>query len=314
MHIAPRFFVRRVVAASATSFVILSACDGGGGSTSSSGGAGTADTFATEYCKLFSGCCAKIQKTYDEAKCRATIALFTGSASYDAAKGQTCLDAARAEASSPTFCDGASDATSEKCSVVFSSGGGSRQPGETCSAESDCASSPDGDVQCATSFSGGATTKVCQVLVRGQDGASDCIGYKDGNITSTSLANGTPPARAVICFTADGLFCNEDTKKCERSRPVGGECTTTSAFACDKSAYCDSTTKRCVARKAAGETCAAKSECADGTYCDTDSKTCKATIPIGESCTKSDQCGSKASCTNGKCATSSSATTALFCN
>lgn len=299
---------------------LVIACDGGGGSgSSSSGGAGTVDSFITQYCDLFQPCCAKANKPYDQAKCRAFYTAFSAQSTYDSTKGQACLDATRAEANQATFCDeGLSDEAGATCNGVFTKGtsSGAKKPGETCESDSECASSPEGEANCATSFSNGATTKLCQIQVRGKEGEGECVGVKDGKSTSISLStSGPPPQRVVLCWTADGLFCDSKTKKCTKMQEAGGPCDSFDRYACAKTAYCDTTAKTCVARKAAGEDCSptsGTSQCAEKLFCDDQTKKCAPTVPTGGTCTRSKEC-EKVSCTNGKCSGGSSVTTAFVC-
>lgn len=314
--------------------VLLVACSGGGGgspnnnSTSSSGnpsGSGTgtaASSFVAQYCDLFGQCCTKAQKTYDQGKCAAFLSAFTSDATFDAAKGETCLAAVRSKQNDPSFCDnGSGDGA---CEGVFEqTGSGSKQPGELCDDSDDCAPSSEGPTRCVSSFANQATTRTCQIQARGKEGEDGCVGYKDGNTTvtsgsssSSSDAGAGPPTRVVVCWTADGLFCDRTTKKCTRSAPVGGDCQTNAEFSCEKSAFCDPSSRKCVARLNAGQTCSQLNakQCADKHFCDDATKTCTPSTPTGSPCEKNEQCENR-QCTNGKCAASfgGSFTTSILC-
>lgn len=304
---------------------VLVACSGGSSGTSNeptgsgSGSASSAQAFVQQYCDLFAPCCAKVSKTYDQGKCTAFLGAFTSSATFDPAKGDGCLAAARAKQSDPNFCD--SGAGEGACDGVFESAGGrgAKPLGTQCEDDDECAASPEGTTRCATHFANNATTKTCQVQVHGKEGDEPCVGYKDGSTTVTSSSGndeGPPPNRVVICWTADNLFCNRTTKKCERSQGVGGSCDPNSTFACDKSGFCDSATKKCVARLAQDATCQPfnDKQCADKLFCDDTTKKCTPSTPTGSPCEKNDQC-EKGSCTNGKCSSSfgTSFTTAILC-
>lgn len=299
---------------------LVAACNGGGGTaggeSSSSGGAGPIDSFIAQYCDLHQPCCAKAGKAYDQAKCRAFFTAFTAEATYDPGKGQQCLDAARTEASGGAFCEtGLSDAADATCKGVFTAGpsGGTKKPGEPCELDSECASSAEGERNCGSSYANGATTRQCQILVRGKEG-EDCVGEKTETTTSVSGSlDGPPPERAVLCYIADGLFCDSKTKKCSKIQDVGGPCDSFSSRACVEAAFCDTTEKKCVARKGAGEECTGiGDQCAEKHYCDTETKKCAPTIAAGQPCTKSVQCEG-GSCTNGKCSGGGGAMIAFVC-
>ena len=299
--------------------VALVACSSGGGGGGDGTTASSLDAFIAQYCDVYQPCCARAQKPYDPNKCRAFVSAFVAQgATYDAARGQGCLDAARAEAQTGAFCDsGLSDAASAKCQGVISTSGnanGTKKPGDLCESDGECAPSPDGDVDCASSFANGATTRKCQVRARGKAGEA-CVGVRDGNATITSGTSVTdgPAPRVTICRTADGLFCDGKTKTCLRQENVGGGCASLDARACVDAAYCDRTTKLCAARKAQGDACSATTEeCAERLFCDDVTDRCAPTLATGAACTRSKEC-EKGSCTNGKCSGGSSTSTALFC-
>ena len=304
--------MRGVFSGSLVSCAILAACSGGGGST----GSGTTsssgvDSFAAQYCDLFAPCCARASKGYDQTRCTAVLSALAGSRPYDPARGQQCIDAARAESGSATFCDeGLSDATDAICEKVLAASNGSKEPGATCESDEDCAASPDGDVNCTTFFESNATKRICQVDLRGKEN-DDCTATRDGNTTFGTTTGGALPRRTV-CFTSDGLYCSGTTKKCARVQGVGGPCEFSSS-ACDKTSYCDTTSRTCAAKKPAGADCTSSpsGQCADGHYCDDTTKKCTLEVPVGGACTKNTQCAN-GSCTNGKCS-GSSLSTALFC-
>jgi hypothetical protein len=82
---------------------------------------------------------------------------------------------------------------------------------------------------------------------------------------------------------------------------VGGDCTTGSSRACVETAYCDFTSKKCVARLGDGGDCSKSSDvCQTGFYCNTETRKCTTALADGAACTKSETCASK-QCVNGKC-------------
>lgn len=319
------------VARYVTSLVVITslvvACGGGGGGTEGGGGGASSDSFVSQYCDLYAPCCPKVNKTYDQAKCKLVFAAFLGDSTYDPGAGQTCLDAARAEANGPAFCDtGLSDDADKKCNNVFKKNApnGTKKPGETCEDDSECSSTAEGEGNCASSFAKDQTIRACQIQTRGKEGEA-CAGEKDTDNSSTTVissgsSDGPPPQKIALCFIADGLFCettfsgSTSTQKCAKTQPIGGTCQSSSEHACVKEAFCDTTAKKCVERKKAGESCVqfASNQCVDKHYCDSTSKTCKPSIADGQPCTKNEECDGR-SCTNGKCGFGSSSTgTASF--
>src|SRR5216684_7400980 len=120
-----------------------------GAALSCSGGSGTAtgkDDFIAKYCAEFSPCCAKAGRPTDGAACRAVLGALAP-ASYDPAAGNECLMEIHAAASSPTFCD--NTASGPSCNKVFSTSGGTVQPGGTCTQDQECAPSAEGRAMCA---------------------------------------------------------------------------------------------------------------------------------------------------------------------
>jgi hypothetical protein len=299
-----------------------------GACSSSSGGAGTSSGFVNEYCGLVAPCCAKAGRPADGATCRSFYGALTSSATYDAAKGDACLAALRAASSRADYCDhGAPDA--DACDDVYRLGGGSgtKKPGEACSEDGDCATSPLGKVDCATSYgTGGAKTSVCQLQLPGKEGDTPCGGTIDGNTTSfsSSSSGAAPPSQVFMCNVKDGIYCKYSYSTtgaapptCTRIQDIGGACdsSSSSSYACVKTAYCDFTTKTCKAKLAIGEPCSGSSTCAPGGYCDTtvgSTSTCKAQLPEGSACTSSSQCVTN-NCNNKKCEKSSDFGLSLIC-
>lgn len=278
------------------------------GSTSSSD-AGSASGFVSSYCQAFTPCCQKAGKPTDGASCRAFIGAFTASETYDPVAGQQCLDAVHAASSQPDFCTNSSSSLdSSACANVFkSTSGGTKAPGDTCSQDSECAPSTEGKVTCATHFeTGGGQTRKCQLSIVGKEGDAPCIGTKNGNVTSySSSSNATPPDRGYVCDVANGIACDSTTNECTHIGAVGEDCSTNALYGCVATAYCDSASKKCVARLPEGADCSSFLPCTTDTYCDSTSKTCTAAIADGASCTTSSQCKSE-SCVNKICSSSGS--------
>lgn len=285
---------------------LLVACGSGG----SGGGAGDTSSFASQYCEIFSQCCGKKGYPTDGSTCRNFLNQGASGRQYDPVAGDACLGELRAASSKPDFCESGTSPAS--CKAVYKSSGGGVAPGQACTEDEDCASSPDGDVECARQFnSSGSDTRVCQVQIRGKEGDGPCVGTRDGNTTSfsSSSTNDEPlPARAYICNVSDNLACDGQTRKCVRIQDVGGPCDGSGQYDCVKTAYCDYQKKTCVARLPAGTDCGStfsSNVCQEKLYCDQTTKKCTQALATGTACQRSDQCESR-SCVNGKCEEGSS--------
>jgi hypothetical protein len=298
---------------------IVIACSGGSGG---GGGASTPSSFSQQICQLYaSNCCVKAGKSSDPAQCTAFYDAFTKNQQYNGAQGQACIDALNAKASTPEFCANGLDEPA--CQGVFTapgSAGGTRQPGDTCTEDSDCAPATEGKVECETHFDNkGGETRTCQVQIPGKEGDTPCLGTKDGNLTSfSSSGDQTTPPRGFICDVASGVYCDSTSHACKKIGDVGADCSNGGQYACVKAAYCDFTSHTCVARIPVGGDCGSStssSSCADKSYCDQTTKKCTAGLPEGSPCESSQQCES-GTCVNKACGKSSSGdfSTALLCS
>jgi hypothetical protein len=296
---------------------IVIACSGGSGG--GGGGGATSSSFSAEFCQIYaSNCCVQAGKSADGSQCTAFYDALTKNQQYDATKGQACLDALRARSSAPDFCSsGVDDAACQGVFVEPGSAAGTRKPGETCTEESDCAASPEGDVDCRSDFSNGGETRTCQVQIPGKEGDTPCLGTKDGSITFySSTGDQTTPPRGFICDVAAGVYCDSTSHACKKVGEIGADCTSGGEYACVKAGYCDFTTHKCVARTPVGGDCAASStSCAEKSFCDQTTKKCVAGLADGAPCETSQQCAS-GSCVNKLCDKSSSGdfSTALLCS
>jgi hypothetical protein len=307
--------------------LVVAAC-GGGSSGGSSGAIATdSSSFTKQYCDLIGGnCCPKIGKTYNATSCQALFALAGNGGTYDPGAGSSCLSALQTASASANFCDSpGSDAnTKTACNGVYKTAAGTgKQPGAECANSSECASSPDGDVTCATTFnSNNSETKTCRVSVRAKEG-DPCNGTKKGNVTSYS---GTEdPARIGICWDDDQLYCQQiagtngaqQTYKCAKYAAIGAVCSGSGPTAeCVSGAYCDSLkTKTCVADAPVGADCGGTTfaTCIDAAYCDQTSKKCVAALAVGAACTTSTECGTNNSCVNNKCQAGGLTTLLFYC-
>jgi hypothetical protein len=264
------------------------------------GDAATAEGFVGAYCDLLAPCCAMANLPSDGAQCRAFAGAFAASASYDRASGEACLGEMRAASAKANFCSEGLATGSDACDRVFGESGGTRQPGESCSDDSDCASSPEGKVDCRSSFVMGTEVRKCQIQLRGKEGDSPCAGTVEGNITSYQGSSSADiPPRAYLCHVADGLRCDGATRACTRFKAVGEACTGGSTD-CVSSAYCDVAQRLCVERKPLASACTSSQQCVQGSTCGS-TRTCVAQLADGASCTLSSQCRS-GRCVNAACA------------
>lgn len=302
---------------------LVIACGGSAIGTMGGGSASTSQSFIDDFCALTGPCCSRVNRPTDGASCRALYGSLLTTQTYDATKGTACLSEMRARSSTSEFCDDPTGGTTS-CSGVFKNGGtGTAQPGANCTNDGDCAASGEGDVNCASSFSGNATTKSCQIEIDGKEGDMPCIKTRDGSTTSYSFSSTSgdggavrPPARGYICDVAKGVYCNSKTSACTKVQGVGGACESTfDSYACVKTAYCDPQQRACAARKGIGEACSASSQsCVAKATCDSATKQCAVGLPTGAACGADTACESQ-SCTNGTCAAKggNDLSTALLC-
>ena len=275
-----------------------------GGCSSSDSGAQSQSDFIAKYCAEFTPCCAKAGRPTDGATCRAFVSAFAPQGGFNVNAANACLGEVHAASSRADFCDNLGGGSVPSCDKVFAKGGGgSVAPGGTCTKSSDCASSTEGKVDCASSFSGGSTTRKCQVQVVGKAGDSPCVGTVSGNTTSYSGSSSSTdiPSKGYLCNVKDGVYCSS-TGACTAISPVGGDCSGSSfGYECVPEAFCDFTTKKCVARKATGEPCDTFGEsCVPADYCESTSKTCEPKVADGAACSDSQSCAS-GNCVNKKC-------------
>lgn len=293
--------------------VALAACSSGNGG----GTAATSSDFIDQYCTYVAKCCGAESYPSDGKQCRSLLGAFTGGSTYNATAGNQCLAAVKSASDSDSaWCVDNTAQTNSACNAAFgkSGGGGSVQPGGTCTTSSDCASPPTGDeVTCRDyfDFNSNTSTRICQVFVPGKAGDGPCLGTETSISGGTETSyndsevqdGGTYPSQGVICRTDDGVTCenvNGSGYKCVALGQVGDTCTGGSG-SCVSSAYCDFTSGKCAARGQTGDSCSASSSsCVTGDYCDSATSKCTAQLASNAACTSSQQCQSN-DCTNGKC-------------
>src|SRR5688572_15688470 len=100
------------------------------------------DEFIEQLCAEFSDCCKAAGRPSDGAQCRAFYGAFVPAAGYDPVAAQSCLDEVRARTDS---CD-TSSASAPTCGKVFAAAsGGTKQPGEACEDDDECAAPETGE-------------------------------------------------------------------------------------------------------------------------------------------------------------------------
>lgn len=271
--------------------------------------------FVSEYCDLMMRCCSEAGYSSNPSQCKALLGALTSSASYSASNGEKCLAAMRAASSHPDFCKMDDDILDDggACEKVFSEGGssGSVQPGGECESDSDCADSAQGEGECYHYWEDSASYQVCVIIAEGQAGSDPCIGTRNEDYTSYE-GSGPPPEMGYVCDEADGLYCDSTSRKCVAFRAVGESCSYSER--CGNDAYCNSEGV-CAARLSAGSPCTSTygDECVETAYCDEDSMTCKQKLEGGAPCTSSDQCLSDW-CVNDKCDAGGDFGMDLFCS
>jgi hypothetical protein len=272
------------------------------GGLSCGDGAESASAFVNSYCELLQPCCAMAGLRSDGQQCRAFLGAFASPSAYDKQAGSACLAELRAAAGKPGFCQMSDAFEPAACDGVFGeTGGGSKQPGEACTDDDECARSSEGKVECQTAFAGSTQIRKCQVQIKGKAGDMPCVGTVDGNTTFLNTGSDVAP-RGYLCNLADGLRCDTATDACVALKAVGEACTGSSSSECVLTAYCDSVQRKCAERKPAGGMCMqsfSRPQCGEGLYCST-AMTCSAQAADGAACTGDDQCRSD-SCVNSKC-------------
>jgi len=264
----------------------------------------TLESFITDYCAVLSTCCKEQNRPADGAQCRSlyTSTAAKSGATFDAAAADTCLAEFKAASQKAGFCVDGMSFSSTACKQVLE-GTGTKQPGEACTEDKECAPSSKGEVSCEHYWEGSAEGKLCQVQMVGSEGSKPCIGTKDGTLIIGVSTSGKPPSEGYICNRANSVYCTGDgTAGCKKIQSAGGACT--SDFGCDAATYCDFAKQQCVTRFATGASCADDSDgCEAAAYCDS-TKKCVTKIALDGACTSSSACVTK-SCINGKCAKSS---------
>jgi hypothetical protein len=257
--------------------------------------------FADAYCAEIAKCCGQAGLPADGKQCRRLFDGFASRGWFNAAAADACLAETRSRVSAGTFCTGFNPLTRESspsaCTSIIDTSFGSAKPGADCVQTDDCAPSPEGEVKCVLADGYGYVHR-CQVRMRGKPGDSPCVGTQGRTDFESSSSGTNVLAKVYVCNVLDGLRCVNDA--CTALAGLGDGCSSSSE--CVPDAYCDPSSSRCVARVAAGGTCAGADtfECGDGFYCPSSgAQQCTAKLAQGASCTSNAMC--QGSCANHVC-------------
>lgn len=298
-------------------FAILVFVGAGAVFACSSSSTGNAGGFDQQFCSLIAPCCSKAGLPNDQSHCTTLLSLLASSSQYSPSDGQACIDGLHAESSKGTLCTALGNDVAA-CNHVFSGGGGTAGPGQSCTRDGDCAAASGGGATCfqqTTFLDGGGTTQTasCVQTQPGKLGDSPCIGTNSGSVTFYSWSTGMPPGMAYVCDQTQGSTCDTTAMACIALGTTGRPCS--GDMSCVMSDYCSfgQVGGKCIARIANGGSCAsAASGCEMGSYCDATSQTCTMSLANGATCMTSEQCQSN-SCENGMCSGSNNLGLSLFC-
>ncbi|MBN2574513.1 MAG: hypothetical protein JXP73_08095 [Deltaproteobacteria bacterium] len=208
-------------------------------------GKSDAEKFNDAYCAEVAKCCAQAGMPADGKTCHLVMSFLASYGSYDSAAGDACLAEMQAQVSAGTFCSGSSSSADSPCDSVYGSGSsGTKQVGEKCDFDNDCAGGTEGKATCEYDFDSGVGT--CKAL---------------GEV-------GAPCESTFDCV--DSAYCDYDSDLCAARVAAGGACTLGSE--CLDGYYCPSGTNQCTAQKENGAACTSFSECRSSTC---DGGTCK---------------------------------------
>lgn len=244
------------------------------------------ESFVSDYCEIVSDCCNKVLSLpKDDPDCKSRVTNLDPKMLADAQARTDCLAQLRKVTPLTDFCTEFGNLEQPACPDAHRKAlTGSKKPGDSCTADAECAPSFEGVVACKG---------VCQVTKRGKDGDGPCVATVDGDVETRVEGDASGPD-VFVCFLRDELTCDPSTKKCIAPIAVGGACEESAA--CIRTAYCDADTKKCTTRKANGNSCQegeCQGQCTDGF--------CKAASAEGGDCKDSTVCAKGLACTGGKC-------------
>lgn len=309
--------IAEAILLSAASAIAIAACSNDEGTNNIS-----ADLFPSAYAQALCGslqhCCDENQVALNFATCtegwKAYVqTLLSGPSeltNYDPRAAKACVDAIRT--ASGVSCQPVAGSISDARATCLGIFVGRKAIGQPCATAAECAPDPSGGrVACEASpnaTEGGVlplsvvirdlaiTSPVCVLVPSAEEGAPCLIDpnsvqsncgedlYCDPT-TTTCIQLGTIGASCVAGSCAPGGICatsGTNAGKCVPTSALGGACAALSD--CDTSSRCDLTTKTCVAKKEAGESCTDDLECSVG-ICDATTKKCfKNSIATANTC------------------------------
>lgn len=315
----PRLSFRRLLPFAAVAFSVVACSNTTVGDLLNESVASSPAAFVSEYCGLLAPCCDRAGLYRDEPRCKEALANLSAATNFDPEKGAACLKELRL---AKELCDYAADSPSAPSCRAILKQSGIKQLGQACSDARDCGPSPEGWVDCVSTFQSGAQARTCQLRLVGKEGDGPCVATvdEDGLARSSSdlMGSGAPPApRGFTCSVDAGLRCDDTSKKCARLLELGDRCNgLLSDVECPKNARCsrgnetegnptDWLRYECVARLPLGAACDTRGGtfvdlCDKSEFCDPSAKRCVPRAVAGAPCTTSLAC-LNGSCVNGLC-------------
>ncbi|MET0595817.1 MAG: hypothetical protein ABW133_24170, partial [Polyangiaceae bacterium] len=171
----------------------------------------------------------------------------------------------------------------EMCRKIFR---GTKSAGESCTSSAQCVSGSCG--------SEGKCASTDDVRPRGKQGdacAGTCTTHESNGESCGGSAPPGGPTSTINCYTNDGLFCTPEFT-CQTIPAVGQGCFVGSP--CAGEAFCDNGT--CVPKRATGSCADAFDACASTASCDFTTRECVPKKGAGESCSSSSDCLSPNRC------------------
>jgi hypothetical protein len=221
---------------------------------------------AKALCDSVASCCQRSRLAFDVTSCRASasarygqlIAPDSSNVVYDAQAGGNCVAEVQADAQCGVVRD---DGAVNACDHLFV---GQVPLGGNCTSSNECKRPAKGLVRCASAGGIDPVPGVCTLVqptqtVRGGAGQScfaDCSGSDCSAVYFDGF--GSPNGAVVLCYRADGLFCNENGV-CQGLVKLGESCHDYNA--CAGSAFCDMQTARCLSPLANGSVCELDEAC-----------------------------------------------------
>jgi hypothetical protein len=227
-------------------------------------GALTADAFVASYCALLAPCCGLVNLPTDGVRCRALVGELAAKP-YRAGTAEACLGVLRgaAPAATAAFCHDGFLAAAATCARVFTDVVASKHLGEPCATNDDCLLTR-ANVTCAKTTSGAGR---CQSKEAGAEGSIPCGGTVNGQLTIPAAVTTDAPAKVYLCDVAAGLWCNDDTHACTKSKALGAPCAHFGE--CGAAAACNDASGTCAPRVPDGTTCDVDEVC-QSVYCGED--------------------------------------------